>query len=1252
MKTIYDFSAHSAKGLGGANGSAVVPTASGSADVPVRIVAGLTPAFRRAAVMLLMMLLTATTAWAFKTETPTNYTVSLVNNKSWRISDGTQATAEWDATRELVSTTMYYYWKANVSHNLANGITIETNTDVQTSSLTNEGIHTTGSGYTKFTFTAPDNIAITNVTFKNISASVTAASHSASGTTYWVTLNANTTFTDFEVTYGYIGGSCGDHATWSLDKDDSGQYTELTIGGTGTMKKYYYETIGNDKTWRTDAPWDWQDLKSVTIENGITSIGEYAFIGCRELATVTIGNSVTTLGAYAFNACDALTQITLPASVSSIGEQCFRNSAGLQRVNIQRTNGDLITLGSKVFNGCDALKYIVAPTPALAVQYKEATNWSNSKDKLGAEFAGYVFYATNEGGSPAYAVADANDLSNLAAVVNAGNSGSGKTFCQTAKIDFDNTKENNYTPIGNANRYFKGNYDGRGHTISGIRINKGNNGDSDKYQGVFGWTDGATIRGITLADADITGYNQTGGIVGYNNGTVSNCHVAANVFIRAVQSNVSHHGGIVGQNEGTVSDCTSAATLTNSGGKYYGGIAGLNRGTLRHNLAIGAVVPAASDNYHGAICGENTGITLRNNYYHACKVASADVTATGVGCNKADVTSDNGAVPAFLVNLGNKVTIQTEMADNLGFTYGGNDYWRQGAGLTLVNTLGNAPEGYTVRYATTVGTINGSTLTVGSADATVTATFRSDGHSHSVSYMKANGTTDTYKAIALDGSEITLSSGWYFVGTNIHYPQTVTLDGDVTIILTDGCTMSVGMAQSRVSYHGIYGKDHSLSIYAQSTGESKGQLYVSSSTCGIFTKGLTINSGTVTSNSNSGFSVSESNLLIKGGKVTATGTSDYGISASLGNVEISGGIVEATGSAGNGICANSGKVEISGGKVEATGAAGNYGIKANNITLGWTNADDYIYANSYSGTVTFANGKGFADEDGNIYSGTYEAPGDTPFNGKTLTPAVVLADNADNSNAIANAATACVGSKTLPVQLKDRKLYKDGDWNTLCLPFSVGNDQATSGHELDGTPLEGAILMTLGNSQSCNTGFDAATGTLTLDFLPATTVEPGVPYIVKWPIPDGMTAEQFATAYAANPDDYELKNPVFQGVTVTTGLNDVAFTGGAFKGTYDWQEYTEVNKSILFLGTKNTLYYPQPSGGTNPTIGACRAYFELSGSTEARQFVLNFGEETGIGHTEITEKAGAWYTLDGVKLDGKPTKKGLYIHGGRKVVVP
>ena len=72
MKTTNDFSAHSAKGLGGANGNAVVSPAAGSADVPVRIVAGLTPTFRRAAMTLLAVMHTTATAWAATAATATS----------------------------------------------------------------------------------------------------------------------------------------------------------------------------------------------------------------------------------------------------------------------------------------------------------------------------------------------------------------------------------------------------------------------------------------------------------------------------------------------------------------------------------------------------------------------------------------------------------------------------------------------------------------------------------------------------------------------------------------------------------------------------------------------------------------------------------------------------------------------------------------------------------------------------------------------------------------------------------------------------------------------------------------------------------------------------------------------------------------------------------------------------------------------------------------------------------------------------
>ena len=238
------------------------------------------------------------------------------------------------------------------------------------------------------------------------------------------------------------------------------------------------------------------------------------------------------------------------------------------------------------------------------------------------------------------------------------------TYSHTTEWDDENSTENNYTAIGGSFGYnqpvFNGTFDGMGHTVSGIRIYKDGNSESDRFQGLFGYIDGATIQNITLADTRITGYIYVGGIVGYNqSGTISDCHVAANVVLNAVQDIAHYFGGIVGYNDGTVRYCTSAATLTKFGNNdylHFGGIVGLNVGTLSHNLAIGAVVPAVSYNIHGAICGEN-GDILSHNYYYGCTVAGVE-NATGVGCGyievkhvytTADITENDGAVPGIIL---------------------------------------------------------------------------------------------------------------------------------------------------------------------------------------------------------------------------------------------------------------------------------------------------------------------------------------------------------------------------------------------------------------------------------------------------------------------------------------------------------------------------------------------------------------------------------------------------------------------------
>ena len=218
---------------------------------------------------------------------------------------------------------------------------------------------------------------------------------------------------------------------------------------------------------------------------------------------------------------------------------------------------------------------------------------------------------------------------------------------------------------------------------------------------------------------------------------------------------------------------------------------------------------------------------------------------------------------------------------------------------------------------------------------------------------------------------------------------------------------------------------------------------------------------------------------------------------------------------------------------------------------------------------------------------------------------------------------------TTNVILDGRTLYKDGYWNTLCLPFDV---------TIANSPLAGATVKKLTASSS-----NLTDGTLTLNFEDeTTTMTAGTPYIIKWASGSNIT------------------NPVFTGVTVSTADNDVPFTGGSFIGTYEKRTFDADNKNILLLGVKDdksALYYPQAGAH----IGTFRAYFDLttggSGGGDVHSFNLNFGEET-TGIVEMKsdgvkrEKwAGAWYTLDGRKLKGKPTASGIYINNGKKVLV-
>ena len=152
-------------------------------------------------------------------------------------------------------------------------------------------------------------------------------------------------------------------------------------------------------------------------------------------------------------------------------------------------------------------------------------------------------------------------------------------------------EENQWTPIGSDKEHaFTGTFDGNGYTIRELYINS-----NSEYAGLFGYVgaDGTvknlTVEGVVNRDATGLDYAYTGGIVGYNGGTVEGCTNKCDVTVSA--NDYAYTGGVASINNGTVSNCRNTGNVTVTGNSKYvctGGITGRNYGS-----AI-ATIPAMS----------------------------------------------------------------------------------------------------------------------------------------------------------------------------------------------------------------------------------------------------------------------------------------------------------------------------------------------------------------------------------------------------------------------------------------------------------------------------------------------------------------------------------------------------------------------------------------------------------------------------------------------------------------------------------
>ncbi len=195
------------------------------------------------------------------------------------------------------------------------------------------------------------------------------------------------------------------------------------------------------------------------------------------------------------------------------------------------------------------------------------------------------------------------------------------------------------------------------------------------------------------------------------------------------------------------------------------------------------------------------------------------------------------------------------------------------------------------------------------------------------------------------------------------------------------------------------------------------------------------------------------------------------------------------------------------------------------------------------------------------------------------------------------------------------RTLQTGGWNTFAVPFGI-NPVPTGW-----TVKKLTDAITNGS-------------TLTLTFESETTaIEAGKPYLVKV--------------------ESAVANPTFNGVTISSSTTPTEITSVVrFVPVINPTAMTANDKTVLFVTGGSKLTYPNATGNIN----GFRAYFKLlDGSiSSARSFVLDLGDET-TGLEMMSDGRGkmsdVWYDMQGQKLQGKPTAKGVYILNGKKIVI-
>ena len=846
-----------------------------------------------------------------------------------------------------------------------------------------------------------------------------------------------------------------------------------------------------------------------------------------------------------------------------------------------------------------------------------------------------------------YLIATEEDLEALAGIVNTGARKDGY-YKQTADI----TLTEEHTAIGTNNSPFNGRYDGDNKTISGLYINK----PDANYQGLFGRARNSRgIKNVVIVDCDITANSYVGGVCGYSYETnISDCSVSG--AIKATDGvDANCHGGIVGYLDYyKISNCINTASVTGNS-SYHGGIAGEMWRSTAENCFNAGIVEGTK--YVGSIVGYHYDGTFTNNYHTMA-------TTGGIGTNdSATGTDQTGAEVVVKITAADGVTLTLPAEPT--YVWNAENLYKSGTKVTLNYAVpdGKVFDHYTVNSGeiSNAGIIDGEhTLTGFSEDVVITGSY-----------------ADNIIDLATAGAVIADIDNLTYNGSVQHPVPVVTLDTETleennqyTVSYSDGCT-NAGTYTVTVTgsgrYSGSVSKNFTIDPFNVENCEIKmeNQLYTGSEielNPTVKRDGTLLVKGAdkdfvITTVPAEVLAVGDYTMTITGvGNYTGTKDFDFQV---IKRLKIGSGT-----STSSNVPFNNWDNYALTQHIYTADELGNQAGKITSIDLRETSTNDcrrtmdiYLVNTDKS---NFENATDWikVTEADKVFSGQVDFPEDDWATVTFDTP--FMYD----------------GTSNLAIIFDVTRISNAGDTYGSGRMFLVYNGAA------------GQTLYKWSDSENLDPQSDiTASGSLSstksqvrLVVDPHEKIEMNAHGIMTYASDNALDFSNVSGLRAHYASNFELTEGHNGVLTMTKAEEVPASEGLMLKGTANETFYVPIIETAsplagnLLVGlTTATSVDPVAGDYTNFILSKQNdaiAWYKLANTYElransaylhlltadvfgARAITMDFGDGEVTNIDQITDDAadGDWYTIDGLKLDKKPTKKGVYVTNGHKVVV-